>query len=423
MALVRAVKGMNDILPSEIGAWRRFESTFRHLCSRYGFGELRTPVVEPTALFERSIGEATDIVQKEMYTFVDKGEKSLTLRPEGTASVVRAYLEHSLFARDPVTKCIYLGPMYRRERPAKGRYRQFYQAGAEVLGDSTPFCDAELISLLVRFLEALSISDIEVLINSVGSPETRSEYRRELLRYLEPHQQALSSDSQQRLSSNPLRILDSKDPNDQAIVQDAPKLLDYLAPADQDHLERVVQLIASTGIDATVNPRLVRGLDYYTGTLFEVVSRSADLGAQNALGGGGRYDGLVEMLGGEPTAAAGFAIGIERVLLAMNCTPSQGSRLDVCVMSADRGLRDAAFSLVHTLRAHGFHVGVDWRGLSIKSQMRRADKVGAKFAVILGEREAKTRSVQLKDLGKHTQFEVPIEGLPARLHDLMKEIE
>ncbi len=414
---------MNDILPSEMGAWRRFETTFRRLCARYGFGELRTPIVEPTPLFERSIGEATDIVQKEMYTFVDKGEKSLTLRPEGTASVVRAYLEHSLFAQDPVTKCIYLGPMYRRERPAKGRYRQFYQAGAEVLGDRTPFCDAELISLLVRFLDQLGISDIEVLINSVGTAESRSDYRRELLRYLEPHQKALSSDSQQRLISNPLRILDSKDLNDQAIIRDAPRLLDYLTPDDQDHLERVVQLLARAGVEATVHPRLVRGLDYYTGTLFEVVSRTADLGAQNALGGGGRYDGLVEMLGGESTPAAGFAIGIERVLLTMGAAATEGPRMDVCVMSAEQGLRDDAFTLVHPLRKHGFHVGIDWRGQSIKSQMRRADKLGARFAVILGEREAKTRSVQLKDLAKHTQVEVPIEGLPARLHGLLKDTE
>ncbi len=411
---------MNDILPSQMLAWRRLETAYRRLAARYGFEELRTPVLEPTALFERSIGEATDIVQKEMYTFIDKGEKSLTLRPEGTASVVRAYLEHNLGAQSPVTKCFYLGPMYRRERPAKGRYRQFYQAGAETLGDGSPFCDAELISLLVGFLGELGIVDIKVVINSVGNAETRNRYRKALVSYLEPIQEKLSAESQRRLQINPLRILDSKDPGDQALTEEAPALLEHLSPEDHDHFDEVLRLLGSTGIEFTVNPRLVRGLDYYTRTLFEVVSLSADLGAQHALGGGGRYDNLVQTFGGPSTPAVGFAMGIERVLLAMPEVAHE-SITDVWVVTTDQTLRGEAFALVHYLRAQHLSADADWRGQSLKSQMRRADKQGARFAVILGESEAAKKSVQLKDLKAHTQVQVSIAELALRLHALLEE--
>jgi histidyl-tRNA synthetase len=413
---------MNDILPAQMGSWLRFEATYRRIAGLYGYQEVRTPVLEPTALFERSIGEATDIVQKEMYTFVDKGEKSLTLRPEGTASAVRAYLEHGMSSLEPVTKWFYLGPMYRRERPAKGRYRQFYQAGAESLGDASPFADAELIIMLVAFLKELGIADIEVVINSIGDVDARNRYQAALLTYLAPHRGRLSVDSQRRLDTNPLRILDSKDPSDHAITQDAPILGDYLAADDREHFDQVLTTLQSAGLGVRVNPKLVRGLDYYTRTLFEIVSLSADLGAQNALCGGGRYDGLVQMLGGPSTPAVGFAIGIERVLLAMpSHTPEPST--DVWVMTTGKELLPHAFSLVQALRAQGLRVQADWRGQSLKSQMRRADKVGARYAVILGESEAAQQQVQLKDLREHTQTEVGLPELAARLKSLLVEAQ
>lgn len=411
---------MNDILPAQMGSWQRFEAAYRRVAGVYGYQEVRTPVLEPTALFERSIGEATDIVQKEMYTFVDKGEKSLTLRPEGTASAVRAYLEHGMSSLEPVTKWFYLGPMYRRERPAKGRYRQFYQAGAENLGDASPFADAELIIMLVAFLKDLGIDDTEVVINSIGDVEARNRYQTALLAYLAPHRTRLSADSQRRLDTNPLRILDSKDPDDHAITQEAPLLVDYLEADDREHFDQVLKLLQSAGLSVRVHPKLVRGLDYYTRTLFEVVSLSADLGAQNALCGGGRYDGLVQMLGGPSTPAVGFAIGIERVLLAMP-PQAQAPGTDVWVITTTEALLPQAFSLVQTLREHRLRVQADWRGQSLKSQMRRADKVGARYAVILGESEAAQQQVQLKDLREHTQTEVAMPELAARLKSLLVE--
>lgn len=413
---------MNDILPAHMGAWQRFEATYRRIAARYGYQEVRTPVVESTALFERSIGEATDIVQKEMYTFVDKGEKSLTLRPEGTASAVRAYLEHGMGSQEPVTKWFYLGPMYRRERPAKGRYRQFYQAGAENLGDGSPFADAELILMLVTFFKELGIEDIEVVINSIGDIEGRTRYQEALLTYLSPHRDRLSTDSQRRLDTNPLRILDSKDAKDQAIIQDAPLLTEYLDADDREHFNQVLEALKSAEVRVHVNPKLVRGLDYYTRTLFEIVSRSADLGAQNALCGGGRYDGLVEMLGGPRTPAVGFAIGIERVLLAMPSFVDE-PLTDVWVLTTGTALLGQAFQLAQTLRAQGLRVQADWRGQSLKSQMRRADKSGARYAVILGESEAAQAQVQLKDLRTHTQSEVALAELAAHLKSLLVEAQ
>ncbi len=413
MERLRAVKGMNDVLPEAIPRWRRIEQAFWRTVERYGYGELRTPVVEPTGLFVRSIGEATDIVEKEMYTFVDKGEHSLTLRPEGTASAVRAYIEHTVHSREPVTKWAYLGPMFRRERPARGRYRQFWQAGVEVLGDPGPYVDAEMIDMLVTMLGELGVKNLEVLINSLGSGDTRARYLDALVAYLTPHRDALSGDSQRRLETNPLRVLDSKAPEDKEIAKGAPQILDFLSEEDAAHFEALKATLDALGTPYRVEPTLVRGLDYYSRTLFEVQGQGGELGAQNTLCGGGRYDGLVASLGGPDTPAIGFAIGIERIMLVMGEDDEQ-MRPDVFVVVADASLRGEASLLLKELRSAGLSADANLRGLSIKSQLRRADKSGAPAAMILGPAEVERSVVQLKDLAAGSQSEVPRAEAAAR---------
>lgn len=417
MTKLRAVKGMNDLLPEELGRWRRLESIFRETAERYGFGEIRTPLLEPTELFVRSIGEATDIVEKEMYTFHDKGEKNLTLRPEGTASCARAYLEHTVGAREAITRWYYLGPMFRRERPTRGRYRQFHQAGVEVYGDPGPFIDAEIIDMLVRFLSELGIVDLRVLLNSLGDQETRQNYREALIRYLEPHRGSLSADSQRRLETNPLRILDSKAPEDQAIIEDAPSILEHLSEEDQAHFDGVRRTLDRLGTPYEIEPRLVRGLDYYSRTLFEVQGRGGELGAQNALAGGGRYDGMIEELGGKATPAFGFALGIERLLLAMGEAEDE-SRPRVMILAANDEARVEAVALARELRDAGFNIETDLRGTSLKSQLRRADRSGAALAFILGDDELKRGVIQWKRLVGEGSGELAREGIAEALTSL-----
>lgn len=418
MTKLRAVKGMNDLLPEELGRWRRLESIFRETAERYGFGEIRTPLLEPTELFVRSIGEATDIVEKEMYTFHDKGEKNLTLRPEGTASCARAYLEHTVGAREAITRWYYLGPMFRRERPTRGRYRQFHQAGVEVYGDPGPFIDAEIIDMLVRFLSELGIVDLRVLLNSLGDQETRQNYREALIRYLEPHRGSLSADSQRRLETNPLRILDSKAPEDQAIIEDAPSILEHLSEEDQAHFDGVRRTLDRLGTPYEIEPRLVRGLDYYSRTLFEVQGRGGELGAQNALAGGGRYDGMIEELGGKATPAFGFALGIERLLLAMGEAEDE-SRPRVMILAANDEARVEAVVLARELRDAGFNIETDLRGTSLKSQLRRADRSGAALAFILGDDELARGVVQWKRLEGEGSGESPREGIASVVAELL----
>ncbi|NLE47681.1 MAG: histidine--tRNA ligase [Sandaracinaceae bacterium] len=418
MTKLRAVKGMNDLLPEELGRWRRLESIFRETAERYGFGEIRTPLLEPTELFVRSIGEATDIVEKEMYTFHDKGEKNLTLRPEGTASCARAYLEHTVGAREAITRWYYLGPMFRRERPTRGRYRQFHQAGVEVYGDPGPFIDAEIIDMLVRFLSELGIVDLRVLLNSLGDQETRQNYREALIRYLEPHRGSLSADSQRRLETNPLRILDSKAPEDQAIIEDAPSILEHLSEEDQAHFDGVRRTLDRLGTPYEIEPRLVRGLDYYSRTLFEVQGRGGELGAQNALAGGGRYDGMIEELGGKATPAFGFALGIERLLLAMGEAEDE-SRPRVMILAANDEARVEAVALARELRDAGFNIETDLRGTSLKSQLRRADRSGAALAFILGDDELARGVVQWKRLEGEGSGESPREGIASVVAELL----
>lgn len=419
MSTVRAVKGMNDVLPEAIARWHRLEATFREFSTRYGYREARTPIVEPTELFVRSIGEATDIVEKEMYTFVDKGGDMLTLRPEGTASCVRAYIEHAVHGTEPITKWSYLGPMFRRERPARGRYRQFWQAGVECIGDPGPHVDAEIIDLVVTMLGALGVEDLEVLINSLGSHESRARYRHELVQFLAPHRDRLSPDSQRRLETNPLRILDSKSPVDQEICASAPTLAEFLGDEDRAHFEELGRSLDAFGTRYRIEPKLVRGLDYYSRTLFEIQGRGGDLGAQNTLCGGGRYDGLVRELGGPDVPSIGFAMGLDRILLVMN-DEDDTPRVDVGVVVADPGLRREAAVLLHELRAAGLVADGDLRGQSLKSQLRRADKLGARVVLVLGPAEMERGMVQLKHLATHVQLEVPRQDAVLRAGEILR---
>lgn len=411
----RAAKGMNDILPDEVARWRHFENAFGRVMELYGFAEVRTPFLEPTELFVRSVGETTDIVQKEMFTFQHHGD-SLTLRPEGTASAARAYVEHSVHAREPVTRWYYVGPMFRAERPQRGRYRQFFQAGCEVFGDKGPAVDAELIAMLHGLFSELEIEGLEVAINSLGGPGTRERYRDALKEYLAPKAAELSETSQRRLADNPLRILDSKSSVDQDLVREAPSILELLDDADCAHWNELRAALDCLGIPYVVEPHLVRGLDYYTRTLFEVRATAGNLGAQNTLVGGGRYDAMVKDLGGPDVPAFGFAIGIDRVLLAMKTAPIAGARLCFIAPIGVRALREALV-IARDLRRDGVRAEVDGRGASLKSMLRRADSLAATVCVVLGDSELDKGVVQLKDLAEHTQAEVPRAALLQTIRD------
>lgn len=414
MQKLQVVKGMHDVLPIDMPQWLAIEQAYRDTAQRFGFGEIRTPVVESTELFSRGVGETTDIVQKEMYTFVDKGDKRLTMRPEGTASSVRAYIQHGIGGQEPISKWIYAGPMFRRERPAKGRYRQFYQLGAEIFGAPGPFSDAELIDMLVQFLAAVGVDNVAVELNSIGSGDSRARYRQALLDYLRPHASELSEDSQRRLETNPLRVLDSKVPSDQKIAAGAPGVLEHLGQEDREHFETLQGLLRDFGLAVSINQSLVRGLDYYTRTVFEVKDKSGRLGAQDTICGGGRYDGLVELLGGASVPAVGFAIGIERLLMSMADAPT-AHPLDAFVVVPQAALRAQAATLARNLRQAGLCVDADYRGGSLKSQMRRADKSGAQFAVIVGEDELARGAVQLRNLQTKETSEVTLADAATRI--------
>jgi histidyl-tRNA synthetase len=401
---LRAVKGMNDILPEEIGRWHELEGVFRRELELAGFREIRTPMLEPTELFVRSIGEATEIVEKQMFILERSGE-SLALRPEGTAGVARAYVGSSRQAREPVSRLYYMGPMFRAEQPQRGRYRQFYQAGAEIFGDAGPGSDAELIDLLVGTLGKLHVGEVKVLVNSLGGKETRKRYRDALAAYLAPKASTLSEHAQRRLQDNPLRILDSKNPKDQEAVRGAPSILDLLEGEDRAHFEGLERALKALETPYELTPSLVRGLDYYTRTLFEIQGLAPELGSQNALLGGGRYDGMVEELGGPKVPAIGFAAGMERLLLAMG--PSDRKPATACFI-APLGAKalDAALVLARELRGSGIAAEADTRGGSLKSLLRRADSLGARICLVLGDTELERGVVAVKDLAARSQEEV-----------------
>lgn len=419
--VLQAVRGMNDILPEEAEFWELFEETVRAWLKGYGYKPIRMPIVEPTPLFKRAIGEVTDIVEKEMYSFVDglNGE-ALTLRPEGTAGCVRAVIEHNLAARQ-TQRLYYMGQMFRHERPQKGRYRQFHQVGVETFGIAGPDIDAELILMGARLWADLGLDGIELQINSLGQPGERAEHRAALIAYLEQYVDVLDEDAKRRLYTNPLRILDTKNPALQDICAAAPKLIDFLGAESLAHFEGVQQVLRDAGQPFTVNPRLVRGLDYYNLTVFEWVTDK--LGAQGTVCAGGRYDGLVEQLGGKPTAACGFAMGVERLIALIKESGGEPAAPspDVYVVHQGEAAARLAFRVAEGLRDQGLDVLLHCGGGSFKSQMKKADASGAAFAVIIGDDEALTGEAQLKALRLEgvVQRKLKVDALAEAIIDSM----
>ncbi|MPZ42038.1 MAG: histidine--tRNA ligase [Betaproteobacteria bacterium] len=410
---IQAVRGMNDVLPEAGAAWDHLESTVFDCLRRYGYRPMRMPLVERTELFVRSIGEVTDIVEKEMYTFTDRlNGDSLTLRPEGTASCVRAVLEHNLLYAGP-QRLYYAGPMFRHERPQKGRYRQFHQIGVEALGFAGPDIDAELIVMCARIWVALGLADVSLELNTLGNPEARLRHRTRLVAYLEQHHADLDEDARRRLRSNPLRVLDSKNPAMQTLIEAAPRLVDDLDEASLSHFEQVQAVLRQAGIAFRINPRLVRGLDYYNRTVFEWVT--GKLGAQSAVCAGGRYDGLLEQLGGKPAPACGFALGIERLIGLLE---AEGVRVpqpapDLYIVHQGDAAARWAWSVCERLRDQELEVVLHCGGGNFKAQLRKADASGARFALVLGEDEAAAGKVSLKPL-RHAaaQMLVDIDEVP-----------
>jgi histidyl-tRNA synthetase len=421
MGLIQASRGTRDILPDEVVYWQQVETAARQILGRAAYREIRTPIFEQTSLFERGIGEATDIVGKEMYTFLDRGERSLTLRPEGTAGAVRAFIEHKLHAQGGLQRLWYTGPMFRYERPQAGRQRQFHQLGVEVLGSADPRADAEVIAIATDLLQTLGLTDCTLSLNSVGNPSDRQHYREALVAYFQPHVADLDPDSQERLHRNPLRILDSKDSRTQAICQAAPSILEYLGPESQQHFQRVQQYLMDLGIAYQLNPCLVRGLDYYTHTAFEF--QTENLGAQATVCGGGRYDGLVQELGGPDTPAVGWAIGLERIILLLQQQGQQfEQRLDFYVVARGEVAEAQALTLAQQLRHNGFAIELDLSGSAFGKQLKRADRSGAPACLIIGDAEADQKTAQLKWLTSGQQQVISQADLLSQTEQLRQKL-
>ena len=406
-AKIQAIRGMEDVLPDRSPLWEKLEDACRAAFSQYGYRNIRTPIVEPTALFVRGVGEFTDIVEKEMYVFDDRNGESLALRPEATAGIVRAAIEHNFLYNGPM-RVWTAGPMFRYERPQKGRQREFHQFDVEALGFEGPDVDAEQIVMLARLWKALGIADVELQVNCIGDAADRAAHRGKLIAHFEKHAGILDEDAKRRLATNPLRILDSKNPAMQEMIERAPRLIDHLGDAAAEHFESLKVLLEAAGLEYKVNPRLVRGLDYYNRTVFEWVSSS--IGAQSTIAGGGRYDALFEQLGGKHTPACGFGMGIERVVLTMEaCGVAAASAVDVFVVHAGEAAEIEAWKAAEKLRDSGLAV-VLGQGGSFKSQMKKADASGARFAVILGDDEVSAQKVTVKPLrgeGEQRTLTVP----------------
>lgn len=408
---IKAITGTNDILYSEINKWYHLEETVKSVMKSFNYSEIRTPIFEETRLFSRGIGESSDIVSKEMYTLLD-GDDSITLKPEMTASVVRAFNEHSLGKQQNLNKLFYISPMFRRERPQKGRYRQFHQFGAEALGNNDPSLDAEMILLAVTILQNLGLKDLHLKINSLGIPEEREKYKEILRDYLSPKLNELSEESRKRFDTNILRIFDSKIENDQQIIENAPLLLEHLGDETLEHFEHVKRILLNAGIRFEIDPKLVRGLDYYTHTTFEVLSGS--VGAQSALCGGGRYNKLIEELGGAETPGVGFAAGMERILIACESENSfqlGDPSIDIYVVRIDKELAEKTYGLGLFFRRNGLAVEVDYASRSIKAQMREANKLNAKYVLMIGGSEYENGKTVLKNMSDGSQEELSIDNL------------
>ncbi|MCE9679226.1 histidine--tRNA ligase [Shewanella sp. AS1] len=405
---IQAIRGMNDILPTQSPLWQKLEAVLRETVAAYGYSEIRTPIVESTDLFKRSIGEVTDIVEKEMYTFADRNGDYLTLRPEGTASTVRAGNEHGLLYNQE-QRLWYMGPMFRHERPQKGRYRQFHQFGVEVYGIASADIDAEVLMMSARLWEKLGISEhVTLELNTLGDPAERALYRDALIAFLEQYKEQLDEDCQRRMYTNPLRVLDTKNPEIQALLADAPELMDYLGEESRAHFSHLCELLDAVGIQYKINPRLVRGLDYYNRTVFEWVTQS--LGAQGTVLAGGRYDGLVGQLGGKDTPAVGFAMGLERIVLmleTLGLTEDVPGAVDLYVSAMGDSCRIEAIKVAQELRAiAGLKVMSHCGGGNFKKQMKRADKSGARIAILIGENELANQQVAVKFLREEKEQEL-----------------
>jgi histidyl-tRNA synthetase len=417
-SIIRSVKGLKDILPEEMARWEIIEGEARRMAHVYGFSEIRVPMFEVTELFARSIGASTDIVEKEMYTFPDRDGKLLTLRPEATAGVVRAYIEHNLAASPSQQKLFYLGPMFRHERPQAGRLRQFHQFGVESLGSGHPRTDVEVIALLFRFLSRLELPNLTLEVNSLGDAADRPQYKAALVEFLTPHVSRLCENCQRRLLTNPLRVLDCKVPTCKELLKDAPVITDHLSTESRAHFDAVLTGLQTLKIPYSLNPRLVRGLDYYTSTTFEVVS--SNLGAQNAVAAGGRYDGLVESLGGPSTPAIGFAVGLERVSLMIPATVVPRTTPLVFVAGfGDEGAM-AGFLFLEVLRSKGIRCDTDSRCVTLKSLIRQADRLHALYTLIIGDDEAKKGVLLLRNMETKEQEEIPFADVAQSLASRLK---
>jgi histidyl-tRNA synthetase len=408
---IQSVRGVKDILPGEIEKWQWVEKTAHEVFSRYGFNEIRLPVFEKTALFSRSIGETSDIVEKEMYTFDDRGGDQITLRPEGTASVVRSYIEHKMYNPPALVKLYYLGPMFRYERPQAGRFRQFYQIGVEAMGSDSPLVDFEVMTMLIAFFNKLGLKDLQLEINSLGCPDCRPGYRETLKSAIREHLDELCGNCNQRYERNPLRVLDCKVENDKKIAEGLPKSKDHLCQVCRENFAKVLSMLDTAGTPYNTNPQLVRGLDYYTRTTFEVTS--SKLGAQNAICGGGRYDSLVEEFEGPSTPCFGFALGMERLISLLDSaeTEALSSKPDLYVVCLGDTAVNHSLNMIHDLRSAGISVDRDYEAASMKSQMRKANKVQAQFVLILGDNEIQSGQYSLKNMANGEQIEVSADSL------------
>ena len=423
--LAKRPNGTQDVVPNEVYKWQTVESVVRDTAQQFGFREIRVPTFEETGLFVRSVGDTTDVVQKEMYTVSSTGDKTYTLRPEGTAGVIRAVLENGILNEGLPQKVFYTISCYRHEKAQKGRLREFHQFGCELLGAAAPAADADAIALADSVLKRLGLKNIKLNINSIGCPECRAKYREALKAYFEPHRDELCSTCQERLDKNPLRLLDCKSEEDQAIAKDAPVITDYLCEDCSAHFEAVKKQLGIMGIDYVINPKIVRGLDYYTRTVFEFIS--GDIGAQGTVCGGGRYDGLIETLGGKPTPALGFAMGLERILLTMEaqgCEFMEEKTCDLYIAAMGDKAAEKTVETVTRLREEGFYVEYDLVGRGLKAQMKYADKIKAKFVIVIGDSELESGSAKLKNMATGEQTDISLgdellDDFGAQYYELM----
>jgi histidyl-tRNA synthetase len=419
MEKITVIKGFKDILPEDTPNWCRIESVARQVFGSFGFREIRVPIMEKTELFKRSIGETTDIVEKEMYTFRDRDEELLTLRPEATASVIRAYIEHNMLSVDQVTRLFTIGPMFRRERPQKGRFRQFHQIDVELFGDDKPQSDVEVILMLMQFLASAGLRELTLEINSLGCPACRPAFSRAVVDFLKGSENVLCPDCQRRIHTNPLRVFDCKVTDCQSIIAGAPQIPDYLCPDCKDHFAQVKFYLDDLNVKYVINPTMVRGLDYYIRTAFEV--KSGSLGAQNSLAGGGRYDGLVSFLGGPEVAGIGFAVGFERLLACLPDVEKSGYKADIFIAALGVRAQKIGFKLACDLRIAGIAVAMDYSDKSLKSQMKRANKLNSSYTLILGDKEIDEKRVDLRNMNTKTQQTLPWENLRQTLINIIKE--